>query len=55
MKAEGADQLTQEEIAAQLRTLVQAGYETPGCGMAVRINQHLGSCFSDAPIKVAFI
>lgn len=34
MKADGADDLTQEQIAAQLRTLVQAGYETVGCAMA---------------------
>ncbi|KIJ45086.1 hypothetical protein M422DRAFT_29936 [Sphaerobolus stellatus SS14] len=34
IKADGADEMTQEQIAAQLRTLVQAGYETVGCTMA---------------------
>ncbi|KAF8525239.1 cytochrome P450 [Hysterangium stoloniferum] len=34
MKADGADAMTQEEIATQLRTLVQAGYETVGCELA---------------------
>lgn len=34
MQAEGAENITSEEIAAQLRTLVQAGYETVGSEMA---------------------
>lgn len=37
MDAEGAEILSEEEIAAQLRTLVQAGYETVGCELAVRL------------------
>ncbi|GJJ13959.1 hypothetical protein Clacol_008216 [Clathrus columnatus] len=34
MEAEGAEIISNEEIAAQLCTLVQAGYETVGCQMA---------------------